>query len=72
MDYSENGHASKSGLASSDEEGGDGNTGGSTMDRIVEKLKKFGYVEDGIQNKERVIELGLDFDFDEFRLSQSW
>ncbi|KAG5075639.1 hypothetical protein JHK84_056870 [Glycine max] len=58
LDYSENGHASKSGLASSDEEGGDGNTGGSTMDRIVEKLKKFGYVEDGIQNKERVIEKG--------------
>ena len=28
------------------------------MDRIVEKLKKFGYVEDGIQNKERVIEKG--------------
>ncbi|KAL5139139.1 CRM-domain containing factor CFM3A, chloroplastic/mitochondrial [Glycine soja] len=58
LGYSENGDASKSGLASSDEEGGDGNTGGITLDRIVEKLKKFGYVEDGIQNKERVIEKG--------------
>ncbi|KAK7391687.1 hypothetical protein VNO78_20106 [Psophocarpus tetragonolobus] len=52
LDYSENGHATKSGFASSDEEA-DGSSGGSTMDRIVEKLKKFGYVDDGIDNKER-------------------
>ncbi|MED6109773.1 Chloroplastic group IIA intron splicing facilitator CRS1 [Stylosanthes scabra] len=74
LDYrgSGNGHSSKSGFASSDDDyhsdyddrGGDGGSrGGSTMDRIVEKLKKFGYVDDGkIENqdrrKERVIEKG--------------
>ncbi|RDX74907.1 CRM-domain containing factor CFM3A, chloroplastic/mitochondrial, partial [Mucuna pruriens] len=62
LDYqgSGNGHMSKSGFSSSDEEG-DGNSGGSTMDRIVEKLKKFGYVDEGIEKqrtKERVIEKG--------------
>ncbi|CAJ1976483.1 unnamed protein product [Sphenostylis stenocarpa] len=59
LDYqgSGNGHASKSGSVSSDEEGG-GNSRGSTMDRIVEKLKKIGYAGDGIENKEKVIEKG--------------
>ncbi|XP_014513573.1 CRM-domain containing factor CFM3A, chloroplastic/mitochondrial [Vigna radiata var. radiata] len=59
LDYqgSGNGHASKSGFSSSDEEGG-GNSHESTMDRIVEKLKKIGYAGDGIENKERVIEKG--------------
>ncbi|XP_027937657.1 CRM-domain containing factor CFM3A, chloroplastic/mitochondrial [Vigna unguiculata] len=59
LDYqgSGNGHASKSGFSSSDEEGG-GNSRESTMDRIVEKLKKIGYASDGIENKERVIEKG--------------
>ncbi|RYR68552.1 hypothetical protein Ahy_A03g015045 isoform F [Arachis hypogaea] len=43
--------------------GGDGSSGGSTMDRIVEKLKKFGYVDDDKIEKqdrreERVIEKG--------------
>ncbi|KAL2325114.1 hypothetical protein Fmac_024172 [Flemingia macrophylla] len=62
LDYSENGHASKSGFSSSDEDA-DANTRGSTMDRIVEKLKKFGYVDDRVENKggpakESVIEKG--------------
>ncbi|XP_061371214.1 CRM-domain containing factor CFM3A, chloroplastic/mitochondrial [Gastrolobium bilobum] len=66
LDYqgSGDGHASKFGFASSDDDGdGDGDrSGGSTMDRIVEKLKKFGYVDDGVEKqgriKERVIEKG--------------
>ncbi|XP_052189755.1 CRM-domain containing factor CFM3A, chloroplastic/mitochondrial [Diospyros lotus] len=40
---------------------GDGESGGSTMERIVEKLKKFGYIEDGNERREegkRVIEKG--------------
>lgn len=68
LDYqgSGNGHESKYGFESSDEDGDGGSgggdkSGGSTMDRIVEKLKKFGYV-DGIEEqsrtKERVIEKG--------------
>jgi len=59
LDYqgSGNGHSSKSGFSSSDEEG-DGNGRESTMDRIVEKLKKIGYASDGVENKERVIEKG--------------
>lgn len=59
------GHASKFGFVSSDDDGGDDNSnggGGSTMERIVEKLKKFGYVEDGIEKQDgtkgRVIEKG--------------
>ncbi|KAL1325354.1 CRM-domain containing factor CFM3A, chloroplastic/mitochondrial isoform X2 [Arachis ipaensis] len=71
LDYqgSGNGHSSKSGFVSSDDDydyddrGGDGSSGGSTMDRIVEKLKKFGYVDDDKIEKqdrreERVIEKG--------------
>lgn len=67
LDYqgSGNGHSSKSGFSSSDDEDdGGGGGGNSTMDRIVEKLKKFGYDGDGIEKqdnnrtKERVIEKG--------------
>ncbi|XP_025687862.1 CRM-domain containing factor CFM3A, chloroplastic/mitochondrial [Arachis hypogaea] len=73
LDYqgSGNGHSSKSSFVSSDDDydydyddrGGDGSSGGSTMDRIVEKLKKFGYVDDDKIEKqdrreERVIEKG--------------
>ncbi|KAL6989816.1 Chloroplastic group IIA intron splicing facilitator CRS1 [Sarracenia purpurea var. burkii] len=41
--------------------GGGGGGGGSTMEKIVEKLKKFGYIDDGNEKKEegkRVIEEG--------------
>ncbi|XP_045808118.1 CRM-domain containing factor CFM3A, chloroplastic/mitochondrial [Trifolium pratense] len=61
VDYqgSGNGHSSKSDFSSSDDEG----VGGSRMDRIVEKLKKFGYESDENENmdhriNERVIEKG--------------
>ncbi|KAK7278462.1 hypothetical protein RJT34_23491 [Clitoria ternatea] len=62
LDYqgSGNGHSSKSSFSSSDE---DPDGGTSTMDRIVEKLKNFGYVDDdGFEKRnrenERVIEKG--------------
>ncbi|XP_020965359.1 CRM-domain containing factor CFM3A, chloroplastic/mitochondrial isoform X2 [Arachis ipaensis] len=71
LDYqgSGNGHSSKSGFVSSDDDydyddrGGDGSSGGSTMDKIVGKLKKFGYVDDDKIEKqdrreERVIKKG--------------
>ncbi|KAK7344023.1 hypothetical protein VNO77_13222 [Canavalia gladiata] len=65
LDYqgSGNEHASKLGFASSDEDNDGGNSGsGSTMDRIVKKLKKFGYADDGFEKqdetKERAIEKG--------------
>ena len=78
LDYqgSGNEHASRYGFVSSDDDGGGvyddsgggaggGSGGGSTMERIVEKLKKFGYVDDddgGIEKqdrtRERVIEKG--------------
>ncbi|KAF7806999.1 CRM-domain containing factor CFM3A, chloroplastic/mitochondrial [Senna tora] len=70
VDYrdSESGHASNFGFvksdsnSDSDEGGGGGGGGGSTMERIVEKLKRFGYVDDGIEKqdrtRERVIEKG--------------
>ncbi|KAE9589756.1 hypothetical protein Lal_00021663 [Lupinus albus] len=58
LDYhdSGSGHASKSGFASSDDDGDDNGRGsgsGRTMDRIVEKLKKFGYVDNGIEKQDR-------------------
>ncbi|XP_027364881.1 CRM-domain containing factor CFM3A, chloroplastic/mitochondrial-like isoform X2 [Abrus precatorius] len=60
-----NERASKFGFVGSDEDsdGDDGNSRVSTMDRIVEKLKKFGYVDDGVEEKQggtkgRVIEKG--------------
>ncbi|KAL4567340.1 hypothetical protein LXL04_022923 [Taraxacum kok-saghyz] len=42
----------------SDADGAHGTGSGSTMDRIVEKLKKFGYVDDVKEKKEREIEKG--------------
>lgn len=72
VDYqdSESGNASKLGFVKSASntdsddisEGGSGGRGGSTMERIVEKLKRFGYVDDDIRKqdrtRERVIEKG--------------
>lgn len=47
------------GVSSEDDEGsGSGSTSASTMDRIVEKLKRFGYVDDMIERKERLPERG--------------
>lgn len=63
VDYqsSESGNLSNSGYAKSGS-GGGGNDGGSTMEKIVEKLKKFGYIADKDENKgevrDRVIEKG--------------
>ncbi|BFG14037.1 hypothetical protein CerSpe_003110 [Prunus speciosa] len=63
LDYqsSESGNLSGSGYAEGDS-GGGRNSSGSTMEKIVEKLKKFGYVDDGNENKgevrDRVIEKG--------------
>lgn len=63
LDYrnSESGNQPSSSYANRN--GGDNNSGGSTMERIVEKLKKFGYMDDvGSEGKEdkgeRVIEKG--------------
>ncbi|KAJ7954778.1 Chloroplastic group IIA intron splicing facilitator CRS1, chloroplastic [Quillaja saponaria] len=53
---------SRLGYVNSDNNSGSGSGGGSTMERIVEKLKKFGYVDDGIGKQEkatqRVLEKG--------------
>lgn len=63
LDYqsSESGNLSGSGYAEGDS-GGGRNSSGSTMEKIVEKLKKFGYVDDSNENKgevrDRVIEKG--------------
>lgn len=63
LDYqsSENGNFSGSGYAEGDS-GGGRNSSGSTMEKIVEKLKKFGYVDDSNENKgevrDRVMEKG--------------
>ncbi|XXG43572.1 hypothetical protein AAC387_Pa01g3570 [Persea americana] len=47
------------GVSSEDDEGsGSTSTSASTMDRIVEKLKRFGYVDDMIERNERVPERG--------------
>jgi hypothetical protein len=62
VDYqsSESGNLSNSGYDKSGN--GGGNDGGSTMEKIVEKLKKFGYIADKDENKgevrDRVIEKG--------------
>lgn len=65
LDYrsSESGNPSSSGIDSRDSSSGsNGGEGGSTMERIVEKLKKFGYVDDVNGSKEeraeRLIEKG--------------
>lgn len=64
VDYrdAENEHASNLGFiksdstSDSDDGGGRGSEGGSTMERIVEKLKRFGYVDDGIEKQDRTME----------------
>lgn len=55
LDYqsSESGNLSGSGYAEGDG-GGGRNSSGSTMEKIVEKLKKFGYVDDSNENKGEV------------------
>ncbi|KAM6566420.1 hypothetical protein CsatA_025548 [Cannabis sativa] len=65
LDYrdSETGNQPSSGLVKrASSNGGNDGGGGSTMEKIVEKLKKFGYMDAGSENKEekidRVIEKG--------------
>lgn len=62
LNYRNSGNSSNLGsIKISSSSGGDGGGGGSTMEKIVEKLKKFGYMDDVTEKNEegeRVIEKG--------------
>ncbi|GKU85835.1 hypothetical protein SLEP1_g452 [Rubroshorea leprosula] len=52
LNYRKNGRVS-SNYSNGDDYGGGGDSGGSTMEKIVEKLKKFGYIDEGNEREEK-------------------